>query len=124
MRWSDRVLLAFLVIDGFVVGVMSVAFAYVRFGGIAIPVAAVLAGIVNSVLLWLASTYTDGPVRYFPLLAWLLALVIGALPGPGGDVELLPDGVLMLPTLALLAIGAGLPAVVAWSGRLPTPDDV
>ncbi|AZG48739.1 facilitated glucose transporter [Gordonia insulae] len=124
MRWSDRLLLALLVVDGFVVGVMSVAFAYLRFGGVAIPVAAVIAGLVNCVLLWLAAGYTDGPVRWFPLLAWLLALVAGGLPGPGGDVELIPEGPLMLPTLGLLAIGAGLPAVLAWSGRLPAADDV
>ncbi|MFW0792562.1 facilitated glucose transporter [Gordonia sp. CPCC 205515] len=122
MRWVDRVLLAFLAIDGFVVGVMSVGFAYLRFGGVAIPVAAVIAGVVNCVLLWLASLFTDGPARYLPLLAWLLALVIGGLPGPGGDVELDPSGTLLLPTLLLLVIGAGLPALLARSGRLPDPD--
>lgn len=123
MRPVDRLLLAMLVVDGFVVGVMSVAFAYLRFGGVAIPVAAVLAGIVNCVLLWLTAAITDGPARYLPLLAWLLALVAGAISGPGGDIVLLPDGALMLPTLGLLAIGAGLPFALVWSGRLPAPDD-
>jgi hypothetical protein len=123
MRPQDRALLGLLVVDGFVVGVMSVAFAYLRFGGVAIPVAAVLAGVVNCVLLWLAAGYTDGPARWFPLLAWLLALVIGAMPGPGGDVEILPEGPMLLPSLALLVIGAGLPGILAWSGRLPAADD-
>ncbi|MFW0786654.1 facilitated glucose transporter [Gordonia sp. CPCC 206044] len=122
MRWPDRILMAMLVVDGFVVGVMSVAFAYLRFGGVAIPVAAVVAGVVNSVLLWLAAAHTDSPVRYLPLIAWLLALVIGALSGPGGDVALVPDGTLLLPTLLLLVIGAGLPALLARSGRLPEPE--
>ncbi|MGV9713554.1 facilitated glucose transporter [Gordonia sp. NPDC003424] len=122
MRWADRLLLAFLVLDGFVVGVLSVAFAYLRFGGVVLPVAAVIAGVLNCVFLWLASSFTDGPARYLPLLAWLLALVIGSLPGPGGDVELDPSGALTIPTLLLLVIGAGLPAVLAWTGRLPAPD--
>lgn len=123
MRPVDRFLLALLVVDGFVVGLLSVAFAYLRVGGVAFPVAAVLAGVVNCVLLWLTAAISDGPARYLPLLAWLLALVVGALPGPGGDMVLSPDGALMLPTLGLLAIGAGLPFVLVRSGRLPAPDD-
>ncbi len=122
MRWPDRILLGFLVIDGFVVGLMSVAFAYLRVGGALIPAAAVLAGIVNCVLLWLAAGFTDGPLRYLPLLAWLLALVVGALPGPGGDVVLAPEGSL-IATVLLLVVGAGLPALLVRSGRLPLPDD-
>ncbi|GAB91091.1 hypothetical protein [Gordonia rhizosphera] len=123
MRWPDRVLLGFLVVDGFVVGLMSVAFAYLRLGGALVPVAAVLAGIVNCVLLWLAAGFTDGPVRFLPLIAWLVALVIGALPGPGGDVALAPEGSLLIATVLLLVIGAGLPALLVRSGRLPLPDD-
>ncbi|MFI8770973.1 facilitated glucose transporter [Gordonia sp. NPDC062954] len=123
MRPVDRALLALLVVNGIVVGVLSVAFVYLRFGGIAIPVAAVLAGIVNAVLLWLAAAITDGPLRFLPLLAWLLVLVAGALPGPGGDLVLVPDGTLVLPTLGLLAIGAGVPFLLAWTRRLPDPDD-
>lgn len=122
MRIIDRLLMVLLIVDGFVVGIMSVGFVYLRFGGVAIPVAAVLAGIVNCILLWIASSYTDGPVRWLPLLAWLVVLVIGGLPGPGGDVELLPSGSMMIPTLLLLILGAGLPALLARSGRLPSPD--
>lgn len=118
---TDRALLTLLIIDGFVVGVLSVAFAYLRFGGIAVPVAAIAAGLVNGVLLWLAAGYTDSPLRWGPMLAWLVALVIGSLPGPGGDVVLVPDGALLLPTALLILIGAGIPAALAWSGRLPTP---
>ncbi|MEE4024838.1 facilitated glucose transporter [Gordonia sp. PKS22-38] len=123
MRPIDRVMLGMLVVDGFVVGVMSVAFGYLRFGGMAIPVAAIIAGLVNCVLLWLAAGFTAGPGRFLPLLAWALALVVGGFPGPGGDVALQPDGSLLLPTLGLLAIGAGLPAALVWSGRLPVPHD-
>ena len=118
---TDRALLTLLIIDGFVVGVLSVAFAYLRLGGIAVPVAAIAAGLVNGVLLWLAAGYTDSPLRWGPMLAWLVALVIGSLPGPGGDVVLVPDGALLLPTALLILIGAGIPAALAWSGRLPTP---
>ncbi len=121
LSWPDRALLALLIVDGFVVGVLSVAFAYLRFGGVALPVAALAAGLLNAVLLWLAAGYTDGPLRWGPMIAWLVALVGGSLPGPGGDVLLLPDGGLLLPTVLLIVLGAGIPAALSWSGRLSPP---
>ena len=84
----DRLLLGFLVVDGFAIGLVSVAFTYQRFGGVALPVAALAAGVVNAALLWLAAGLTATPWRYGPLAAWGLVVVIaGGLPGPGGDAD-------------------------------------
>ena len=97
MRPIDRIMLALLVVDGVVIGVLSLSFAYLRFGGVAVPVAAVLAG-------------------------WVLGVFVGAVPGPGGDVLLASDTGLAIPTMLLLLLGGGLPAALIWSGRLPAGD--
>lgn len=122
MRAVDRVLLGLLIVDGLIVGVLSVAFAYLRVGGVAIPFAAVGGGLLNCQFLWLASRMTASGLRFLPLLAWLLVLVVAAMPGPGGDVALMPDGPMLVPTLLLLVIGLGLPMALIWTGRLPAPE--
>ena len=121
MRPIDRIMLALLVVDGVVIGVLSLSFAYLRFGGVAVPVAAVLAGLANCVLLWLAAGYTASAWRFAPLAGWVLGVFVGAVPGPGGDVLLASDTGLAIPTMLLLLLGGGLPAALIWSaaGRRP-----
>ncbi|MCK8615634.1 facilitated glucose transporter [Gordonia sp. C13] len=120
----NRLLLALLTLDGLVVGLLSVAFAYQRFGGVALPVAALIGGLLNAVLLWLAAGYTSSPLRYAPLGAWGLVVVIaGGFPGPGGDVILSTSGNYLVQTLLLLVLGVGPAAVLSWTHRLPEADD-
>ncbi|QMU18859.1 facilitated glucose transporter [Gordonia rubripertincta] len=120
----NRLLLALLILDGFVMGLLSVAFAYQRFGGVALPVAALIGGLLNAVLLWLAAGYTSSPLRYAPLGAWGLVVVIaGGIPGPGGDVILSTSGNYLVQTLFLLVLGVGPAALLGWTRRLPEADD-
>lgn len=112
MRVIDRVLLGFLIVDGLIVGLLSVGFVYLRVGGAAVPIAAVIAGLLNCVLLWLAAKYTDGPLRYGPLVAWLLVLAVAGMGGPGGDVMLALQGSTTLATLLLVIIGLGAPVAL------------
>lgn len=119
MRVADRVLLGLLILDGLIVGVLSVGFVYLRIGGTAVPIAAVLAGLLNCLLLWLAAKYTDGPLRYGPLVAWLVVLVVAGMGGPGGDVMLTLQGSTTLATSLLVIIGLGAPVALSWSRRLP-----
>ena len=120
----NRLLLALLTLDGLVVGLLSVAFAYQRFGGVALPVAALIGGLLNAVLLWLAAGYTSSPLRYAPLGAWGLVVVIaGGIPGPGGDVILSTSGNYLVQTLFLLVLGVGPAALLGWTHRLPEADD-
>ncbi|WP_435173865.1 facilitated glucose transporter [Gordonia hongkongensis] len=119
----DRLLLGFLVVDGFAIGLLSVAFTYQRFGGVAVPVAALAAGVVNAALLWLAAGLTATPWRYGPLAAWgLIVVIAGGLPGPGGDVVLSISSGYLVQTLLLVVLGVGPCAALSWTGRLPEPD--
>ena len=119
MRVADRVLLGFLILDGFIVGLLSVGFVYLRLGETPVPVAAIAAGLLNCLLLWLAAKYTDGPLRYGPLVAWLIVLAVAGMGGPGGDVMLALQGSTTLATLLLVIIGLGAPVALVWSRRLP-----
>lgn len=116
----DRVMLGLLTCAAIPVGLLSAGFAPQRFFGEQIPVVALLVGITNLVLLWLASGFSRGAGRVAPLIAWLLTLMVTAMAGPGGDVVLALDGTDFVPTFLLVAVGAGIPLVALWSGRLST----
>ncbi|QTI67861.1 facilitated glucose transporter [Gordonia sp. L191] len=121
-RALDRFLLAMLIVDGVVVGLGSVAFCYLRFWGQPVPVVALVAGLVNAILLWLAARTTESPLRFAPLAAWVLVLLVAAFTGPGGDVVLYLGGTTVPATLMLVLFGLGIPVALIWSGRLPRPD--
>lgn len=119
----DRLLLALLTLDGLVVGLLGVAFTYQRFGGVAIPVAALLAGLANAALLWLAAGHTSSGWRWAPLGAWgLVVLVAGAVTGPGGNVVLSTSPNYLVQTLLLLVLGVAPAVVLSRTGRLPDPE--
>ena len=122
MRWIDRVTLGLLILDGFAIGLGSIAFCYLRFWGQPIPVVAVIAGLLNAAVMWLAARTTDAPPRFAPLVAWFLMIAVGFFGGPGGDVVLYPANPTLAATLMLLVFGAGIPMALAWSGKLPQPD--
>ncbi|MEO9327299.1 facilitated glucose transporter [Gordonia aurantiaca] len=120
----DRLLLALLTLDGLVVGLLSVAFAYQRFGGVALPVAALAAGLCNAVLLYLAAGHTSSGLRWAPLGAWgLVVLVAGGVPGPGGNVVLSTSSNYLVQTLLLLVLGVAPAVLLSRSGRLPGSGD-
>ncbi len=119
MRRVDHVLLAVLTGDGFIVGLLSIAFLNVHVGVVPVPVTALLGGLANAVLLWLAAGHTGSSARMLPLAGWVIAMGVGLFGGPGGDALLFTDW----RTLLLVLLGAGIPAVVSWSGRLPVGSD-
>lgn len=118
----DRVLLAFLVLDGAVVGLLAVGFSYLRFWDQPVPFVALAAGLVNALLLWLAARCTDSPLRFGPLVAWTAVLVIASFPGPGANAAVSIGGTTAIATLFLVLLGLGIPMALVWSGRLPQPD--
>ena len=50
MRPIDRIMLALLVVDGVVIGVLSLSFAYLRFGGVALDLGFLILVFVLSIL--------------------------------------------------------------------------
>ncbi|MFF0815369.1 hypothetical protein ACFYVR_09490 [Rhodococcus sp. NPDC003318] len=98
----DRLILALLVFDGFVTALLAVLFLPVRIGSVPVPVSALVAAVVNVLLLCGARTVTDRLVRVaWPLFAWFVGFLLCMVGGPGGDGLLLADW----RTLLLLVAG-------------------
>lgn len=115
MRWSDRLVLSALAVDGLIVGVVSVAFLTAHAGSVPVPITALLGAVLTAGLLRIASDVTAGPARYGPLLGWVLPVLAGLVGGPGGDVLLVPDW----RTLLLVVVGLAVPVITSWVWRGP-----
>lgn len=98
----DRLVLALLVFDGFLTALLAVLFLPVRVGSVPLPVGALLAAVVNVLLVCGARTVTDRLGRVsWPLIAWFVGFLLCMVGGPGGDGLLLADW----RTLLLLVAG-------------------
>lgn len=98
----DRLVLALLVFDGFLTAILAVLFLPLRVGGVPAPISALVAAVVNVLLVLGARSVTNRLGRVaLPLLGWFLGFLLCLVGGPGGDALLLADW----RTLVLLAAG-------------------
>ncbi|HEY9314193.1 facilitated glucose transporter [Williamsia sp.] len=112
VRWA---LLGLLWLDGFLVGVMALAFLPLHIGSVPFPISAVLAAIANCILLWCSATLSEGFARFGALIAFMIAFFVLAAGGPGGDIVVPQD----LTVFLLLGLGLVAPVFVAFTGWLP-----
>jgi hypothetical protein len=120
--------LAVLALDAIVLAVVELLFLPLRFdgyllpdalGGIPVPVSALVAAFTMPWLVKVAGTLsTKLLVAAAPLLAWILAVAVFGMFGPGGDLVLIADW----RSLLLFACGA-LPAAIALGKVLATTLD-
>lgn len=111
----SRATLAVLIFDGFLCGILSVLFLPTYLGPVPFPVSALLAGIANVMLLFAARKVAEQPLTIAsPLIAWIVAILVCMLGGPGGDVLLLADW----RTALLLLGGLVPPGVILFTWRL------
>ncbi len=118
-RFVSGALLGFLWLDGFLVGILAVAFLQLTIGSVAFPISALVAAMANYVLLWCSATLTAGSAKYGALIAFAIAFFVAAAGGPGADVVVPQDWRAFL----LLGLGVAAPAFAGYAGLLPTPDD-
>lgn len=105
----DRLVLALLVFDGFLTAILAVLFLPAHLGSVPMPVSAVVAGVVNVLLVAGARSVTDRVGRAaLPLLAWFVGFLLCMVGGPGGDGLLPADW----RTLLLLVLGVVPPVVL------------
>ena len=103
----DAVLLVLLVADGLLLGAFGLVFTPLYTNGIPVPMGVVLSVLVLPWLVRQAGEIDARPaVAGAPLIAWMVAVGVLGLFGPGGDVMLLADWQSLL--LAVGGIGAGL----------------
>jgi hypothetical protein len=103
----DSVLLVLLVADGLLLGTFGLMFTPLYTNGIPVPMGIVLSVLVLPWLVRQAGEIDARPaVAGAPLIAWVVAVGVLGLFGPGGDMMLLADWQSLL--LAVGGIGAGL----------------
>jgi hypothetical protein len=113
MTWAGRGVLLVLVLDAVLLAVLELLFLPLRIGGVAMPVTAVLAAVSTPWLVHSAAAL-GGPARVaaVPLVAWVVALLVFGVAGPGGDV-LLPAN-----WRSMLLLGAGIFPAALQLGRV------
>jgi hypothetical protein len=112
--------LTLLAIDGVISAVAGALFLPSYIGSIPVPISAVISGLLNAALVWMAGRWTSSArVAALPLWTWLLTVLLMCLPGPGGDVIFGGRGVLAYSPLLLLVAGAVPPLLVLYR-RQPT----
>lgn len=105
-------MLALLAADGVLSALMAVFFLPLRIGSVPLPVSALLSGVLNALLVWVALQWTSSPrLAALPLWTWLLTVVVFTIGGPGDDIVFGGIGIMEYAPLLLIALGA-LPA--AW----------
>ncbi|GAC56232.1 hypothetical protein GOHSU_04_01010 [Gordonia hirsuta DSM 44140 = NBRC 16056] len=109
MNVTERLELALLTVAGALLGILCCGFLMIYLGSIPFPITALVAGVGNLGLLWLAGQYTESGWRFAPLGAWTLVVVLAMLPGLHGSGQWISG----LPLLLILALGLGIPSTIA-----------
>ncbi|MFE6615425.1 hypothetical protein [Amycolatopsis sp. NPDC057786] len=118
---TQRLLLALLTFDAFLLGLLELFFLPLRLDGIVLPklgdapmpVTVVLAVITTPLLVRTTAKVVRPSFSVIPLLVWVLVVLVMGVTGPGGDLVLIQDW------RALLLIGGGaLPGALALGGGL------
>jgi hypothetical protein len=103
--------LILLAIDGVICAVVAALFLPLHIGVVPFPISAVLAGLVNTALVWAAMSWTSSNrLAALPLWTWLATIVALTFGGPGGDIVFNDIG----PLLLLVVLGAVPAAWLLW----------
>ncbi|MFC8044250.1 hypothetical protein [Nocardia sp. NPDC057353] len=117
------IILVVLTVDAVITLLLEVLYLPTYLGSVAFPISALVAGAVNTALVYAASTVSDRTVlQLLPLIVWTLGFLVCATTGPGGDMLLGSTW----QTLLLLLCGLVAPLVFLSrrgpvSARLPAP---
>ncbi|CRZ18203.1 hypothetical protein BN2156_05104 [Mycolicibacterium neworleansense] len=102
-----RVVLALLAVDGVISAVVGALLLPSYVGSIPFPVSALLAGAVNTALVWAATYWADSMrIAALPLWTWLATVVAMTFGGPGSDIIFAGQGLLAYSSLIFIATGA------------------
>lgn len=109
------VVLVLLAVDGVISALVGALLLPFYVGPVPFPLSALITGVVNGVLVWAATCWTEsGRLAALPLLTWLATVAILALGGPGGDVIFGGPGVMEYSVLLFVALGALPPGWLLW----------
>jgi hypothetical protein len=115
-RASRAVVLTLLAIDGVISAVLAAFFLSIRVGPVPLPISALISGLINAALVWVAIQWTSTPrLAALPLWTWLATVAALTFPGPGDDAMFSAQWLLLL----LIVVGALPPALVLYRRTQP-----
>jgi hypothetical protein len=115
-RASRAVVLTLLAIDGVISAVLAAFFLSIRIGPVPLPISALISGLLNAALVWVALQCTSTPrLAALPLWTWLATVAALTFPGPGDDAMFSAQWLLLL----LIVVGALPPALVLYRRTQP-----
>ena len=115
-RALRAVVLTLLAVDGIISAVLAAFFLSLRLGPVPFPISALISGLLNTALVWVALQWTSSPrLAALPLWTWLATVAGLTFPGPGDDAVFSAQWALLL----LIVVGALPPAVLLYRRRWP-----
>lgn len=115
-RALRAVVLTLLAVDGVISAVLAAFFLSIRIGPIPLPVSALISGMLNAALVWVALQWTSSPrLAALPLWTWLVTVAGLTFPGPGGGAVFSATWQLLL----LIVVGAIPPAMLLYRRNQP-----
>ncbi|WP_085128406.1 hypothetical protein [Mycolicibacter engbaekii] len=116
------VVLALLAVDGALCAVATALLLPAHIGSVPFPLSAVIGGLVNAGLVWVALRCTPSlRLAVLPLWAWLLTIALMTLGGPGDDLIFADRGVMAYGVLLMIVLGSAPAGWLLWRCRQPAP---
>ncbi|WP_152665475.1 hypothetical protein [Mycobacterium sp. UM_Kg1] len=114
------VVLALLALDGALCAVATALLLPAHIGSVPFPLSAVIGGLVNAGLVWVALRCTPSlRLAVLPLWAWLLTIALMTLGGPGDDLIFADRGVMAYGVLLMIVLGSAPAGWLLWRLRQP-----
>jgi hypothetical protein len=115
-RALRAVVLTILALDGVISAVLAAFFLPLRLGPVPFPISAVISGLLNAALVWVAHQWTSSPrLAALPLWTWLATAAALTFPGPGDDAVYAAQWQLLL----MIAVGAIPPLMLLYRRNHP-----
>jgi hypothetical protein len=115
-RALRAVVLTFLAIDGVISAILAAFLLPFRLGPIPFPVSALISGMLNAALVWVAMQWTaSSRLAALPLWTWLATVGVLTFPGPGDDAVFSAQWQLLL----LIVVGAIPPSMLLYRRNQP-----
>lgn len=115
-RAQRAVVLTLVAVDGVISALLAAFFLAIRIGPVPLPVSALISGLLNAALVWVALQWTSSPrLAALPLWTWLATVVALTLPGPGNDAVYAAQWQLLL----LIIVGAVPPLMLLYRRNHP-----